>query len=157
MAKRQKGFTLIEMMIVVGVVLILAIIAIPNMIRSKLVANETNAVAAMRTLATACNFYAMSKGDFPPDGALGFQTLYSGSPPYANFDYSLVGPTLNNPRDGYYYQYLYPAGSSNFSIITQPSKYNVTGTRSFYVDSTGVIRYCQTLGCAPSASSTALQ
>jgi len=154
--KKESAFTLIEIMIVLGILLILIVIVVPNMFRSKIVANETNAIAAMRTLATACNFYAMNKSDFPPDGPAGFQALYSGTPPYVNFDYSQA---LSSPKDGYYYLYVYPTGSSSFSIFAMPAKLNITGTRSFFVDSTGVIRYCSGAGqiCTPNGESTALQ
>src|SRR5260370_27326031 len=53
MRNKQKGFSLIELLIVVAIILIIAAIAIPNLIRSKIAANEASAVATLRTLNTA--------------------------------------------------------------------------------------------------------
>src|ERR1700757_1739775 len=53
MGNKQKGFSLIELLIVVAIILIIAAIAIPNLIRSKMAANEAAAVATLRTINTA--------------------------------------------------------------------------------------------------------
>src|SRR3984893_2022397 len=53
MRNKQKGFSLIELLIVVAIILIIAAIAIPNLIRSKIAANEASAVASLRTINTA--------------------------------------------------------------------------------------------------------
>src|SRR2546428_11077401 len=68
MRNRQKGFSLIELLIVVAIILIIAAIAIPNLLRSKMAANQASAVGSLRTLNTAC--IAGSSGPYQiPAGA----------------------------------------------------------------------------------------
>ena len=55
--RRNQGFSLIELLIVVAIILIIAAIAIPNMLRAKMAANESSAVGSLRTINTAMSSY----------------------------------------------------------------------------------------------------
>ncbi|HEX2715489.1 MAG TPA: prepilin-type N-terminal cleavage/methylation domain-containing protein, partial [Candidatus Acidoferrales bacterium] len=70
MRKTEKGFSLIELLIVVAIILIIAAIAIPNLLRSKMAANEASAVGSLRSINTACISYNTTYGQFPPTGSL---------------------------------------------------------------------------------------
>ena len=61
--KKQKGFSLIELLIVVAIILIIAAIAIPNLLRSRMAANEASAVGSIRTINTACVTYSTTYPD----------------------------------------------------------------------------------------------
>ncbi|MGE5280363.1 MAG: type IV pilin protein [Deltaproteobacteria bacterium] len=130
MRSRRRGFTLVEIMIVVAIIVLLAAIAIPNLLRARLNANEATAIAAMRTLSTAYESYRAAQS--PPAYPSSFSPLNSTNPPY-------IDSTLaSGNKSGYTFA---PAGGGNtYSVTATPQTLCVTGVRSFYVDESGVVR-----------------
>jgi type IV pilus assembly protein PilA len=153
MRNKQKGFSLIELLIVVAIILIIAAIAIPNLLRSKMAANEASAVASMRTLNTSIVSYSTTYGTDPPTlAAMGPAATPSSTA--ADLVDQLLGA---DPAVKSGYSIAYTAGAANpnvttYTIIATPVS-SSTGQRLFYTDQSGVIRQT-TDGSVPTASST---
>ena len=124
----KKGFTLVEIMIVVAIIALLAAIAIPNLLRARLNANESAAIAALQTISTAEQSYRASN---PRYGTLA--ELGNSSPPYID------SVLASGNKQGY--SFSLSAFSDTFTCVARPQTYGKTGVRSFYVDESGVIRY----------------
>ena len=136
MHNRQKGFSLIELLIVVAIILIIAAIAIPNLMRSKMAANQASAVGSLRTVNTACIAYFTNYSQFPTGLAnLGTGTTV-GSASADLIDSVLAAGTKSG------YTFVFTAGNSNqsYTITALPVTGGVTGQNGYFTDQSGVIR-----------------
>jgi len=155
--KTEKGFSLIELLIVVAIILIIAAIAIPNLLKSRMAANEASAVGSVRTVNTG-------------------EVTYSASCPAIGFSATLV--ELNTgalcaggtgiidvvlgagAKSGYTFVYAPGAAvngvTNTYAITATPMTIGTTGQRQFCSNQTGVIRYTLN-GAGCGGASAALQ
>ncbi len=141
--RRDGGFSLIELLIVVAIILIIAAIAIPNLIRSRMAANEAATVQNMRAITTAEVSYFTTYG-------VGFSaTLANLGPPIGGGPATvatagLIDDTLaTGNKAGYIDTYVSAppvAGvASSYTLNADPQLPGTSGQRHFYSDQTGVI------------------
>jgi prepilin-type N-terminal cleavage/methylation domain-containing protein len=146
MRKQQKGFSLIELLIVVAIILIIAAIAIPNLLRARMAANEASAVGSTRTLNTAEVSY---NSTFP---ATGFSTALANlggtaSPCVASTASACLIDSVLSTSTKSGYTFVVGAGSTtgtpqpSYSVIATPVIANQTGTRYFCSFEDAVVRY----------------
>lgn len=135
--KGKSGFTLVEIMIVVAIIILLAAIAIPNLLRARHNANEAAAIASCRTLSSAFESYRAAQT--PPAYPAALATLSGATPPY--IDATLGGAT----KQGYTFAVSGVSGGASYTVTAAPQTAGVTGTRTFVVTHSGVI----TVGGSP--------
>lgn len=134
--RSKKGFTLVEIMIVVAIIALLAAIAIPNLLRARHNANEAAAISALHTLSTAMESFRAAQT--PPAYPTNFATLSGANPPYID------GTLASGTKQGYLYTYT--SGTNTYGVQATPQTPNVTGTRVFFVNESGVIRLTNASG-----------
>ena len=142
MRNKQKGFSLIELLIVVAIILIIAAIAIPNLLRSKMAANEASAVASLRTYNTTIVAYQTTYATDPTTDLSQLGPVASGTAPSsasADLVDSLLG-AVAPAKSGYNFSYTPVAASpvTQYSILATPQS-SSTGQRYFMTDQSGVI------------------
>lgn len=151
--RKQKGFSLIELLLVVAVILIIAAIAVPNLQRARIAANEASAVSSIRTINTAEVLYNTS---YPTVGysanldnlggtscnspsstsaCLIEATLAAGTKSGYTFTYTVGG---NNPQSG---QFTGGNPATSFQLMGDPLVQNQTGVRHFCSYEDAVVRH----------------
>jgi type IV pilus assembly protein PilA len=129
-SNRRRGFTLMELMIVIAIVLVMLVIAIPNVAAARMQANELAAIKMIGTIHTAQVQHLSQFGKLAT-------ALSELGPPPAGAEL-LPGDLAIGKKSGYLFQLQRtPAG---YSVTAIPESHNSTGRRTFYSDQTMVIR-----------------
>ena len=135
--RTDKGFSLLELLIVVAIILIIATIAIPSLLRSRQAANESAAVAQVRTITTAEVTYLSSSG-----GNYGNISMLVSA--------GLLDSGFNGTKSGYTYGIL--TNGTDYTINAEPVSTN-NGRYAYYSVPDGVVRYATTTTEAPTGQS----
>lgn len=143
MRSEQKGFSLVELLVVVAIILIISAIAIPNLLRAKIAVNEASAVGSLRTINASAVGYDITYGGYPQTLArLGGPA--SGAATFSSAE--LIDAVLaSGTKSGYKFAYKKGLTDSagnilQYSITATPTSVGLTGQRRFFSDQSGVIR-----------------
>jgi type IV pilus assembly protein PilA len=155
--KRQQGFSLLELLIVVAIILVIAAIAIPSLLSSRMAANESAAVGALRTL----NMGELTYAATCPEVGFSSSILELNTGAICAGGQGIIDDALaTGTKSGYTFTYIGTADSSGltstYTLTTVPVSPGFSGHRGFYTDQTGVLLYDPS-GAAPNNTSPALQ
>ncbi|MCP4650036.1 MAG: prepilin-type N-terminal cleavage/methylation domain-containing protein [PVC group bacterium] len=132
---QDAGFTLVEIMIVVAIIAMLAALAIPNLLRARLAANEAVAQGTLKALCTACENFRVARS--PMRFPLNMAEMTVAIPAY--IDNTVDTATTGLAKKGYNFTYT-RINDRQYVCSATPEIYRATGERTFSVNETGVLR-----------------
>ncbi len=138
----ERGFTLVEIMIVVAIIALLAAIAIPNVLRGRTSANEAAAIGNIRSLVSSLEMYRSVNNSYPDAWQADMYTTPDPDFGPPSFNIAMAGQTVQ----GYNYTFT-PVGAepnvTTYTLVASPQVINTTGSRGFFVDQNGTVRHCR--------------
>jgi len=128
--RNKHGFTLIELMIVVAIIAIIAAIAIPNLLRSRMQTNMSAAVSNLRAINGAQTAFHSANSRY--GATFDELTTPASGPPFLDGDWATT-------KSGY--DFLMAGANTSYTANADPAEMDVTGDRGFFTDQSGVIRF----------------
>ena len=140
MVRNKQGFSVMELLISVAVISVISALVVPTFLQSKIAANEALAIRAVGNVVASQISYSTTLGS-------GSYTTDLKALQKAGLHEDWVGSGISGG-----YAFSISGSNTEFKVQARPLVFGSTGTRSFYSDQTGIIRYTETDGMATSSS-----
>jgi type IV pilus assembly protein PilA len=152
--RRADGFSMIELLIVIAVIMVIAALAIPKLLSARLAANEASAISSIKNILTAQVGYAAA---YPVVGYADNLTKLAFPQPGQPVDQNAAGfldwvlgcASQPCPKSGYKFAIINASGTptiGSFTVTAEPLSPGTTGNRGFCADQTGTLSYDPTGG-----------
>ena len=140
MVRNRQGFSVMELLISVAVISVISALVVPTFLQSRIAANEALAIRAVGNVVASQISYSMTMGS-------GSYTTDLKALQQAGLNEDWVGSGISGG-----YVFSISGSNTEFKVQARPLVFGSTGTRSFYSDQTGIIRFTETDGMATSSS-----